>query len=316
MPGTRIIYEETSQTVYFLPPSAATGTPTYVIERLDKTTDDSDRAIASGSATVDSTSLTTTAAAGPGEAMAAKIPMTTTGGAVGDVLEIVSVDGETELFTVGAIVSNTYLVAEQPLMGTYATGSTVRGLEFSAAFPDATAGDEEYLTGASGPVRVLWQYVLGGKTLHAQDLVEIVRVHDGDVDEAAAVLLLRDAFPDIPARIDGAYPGRLAQWATYCANDLRRKLITRGDDPAKYLMGEQGTHALMWRLVEHASVNGITPGNLEPAQWIIDARKEFAAVWHGLTSGEAGKETADLTPHEDTIAAKPSRKGRGPVFAP
>ncbi len=312
--ATRILYGDTSQEVEHWPPTRV-ATATYALERLDRDTSDADRVVTSGSATVASTSLTLTGAAGPALAVTRKIPMTTTGGAIGDVLEIVSADGHRETFEVAGINTNNYLMATHPLMGTYASGDTVQGLRMSASFPDATAADEDYVNGGQGPLRVTWEYTIGGHVRHVQDLISIVRVSDGDIDKQAAISLLRDAFPDIPARVDSLRPGTLNDWARFCEVELRRMLVTRGDDPSKFLMGDQGVHALMWRIMEHASDNSITPGGMDRVEWATKVERKFAMVWAGITSGPAGLETADLTDLEDTIEASPSTKRRGPVFA-
>jgi hypothetical protein len=122
-----VIFNAASQSLVHVPP-ARVSTATYAIEDLTRADDASDRTIASGSATVASWTVTTSAAAGPDQSNASRMSTATTAGTIGDAATIEDPDGRSEVFTVARISSNAYLESEAPLAGSYASGSTVYGI--------------------------------------------------------------------------------------------------------------------------------------------------------------------------------------------
>lgn len=305
----RILYNVTGQTLVHYPLTRA-ASATYSLERLDRSLDDAARVIASGAATVSTVSTTTDAAAGPAQTMATKVPVVaTTSIAVGDRLEITDPSGIAEVFEVDTIVSGDYLLATHPLIGTYASGSTVKGIKISAAMHDVTAQDETFVEGSSGPLRVVWKYTIEGVLHHVQDQIPIVRHTHGDTDIGDAIATVVDAFPEIAARLKS--PTKLHQWARFCERDLARRMRTKGDDPALYLTGDQGVMLLVWRLVLHAADNGLAPGNRDISEWAVEARKRFDGAWDGAMGVRAGQETLDVNKATDTAGNHPSLRARG-----
>ncbi len=305
----RVIYNVTGQTLSHYPLTRV-ATATYVLERLDRSTDESDRTIASGSATVDSVSTTTDADAGPGEIMATKIPLTsTTSVTVGKRYEIEGADGRSEVIEVDGIVTDDYVLCTHPLVNDYTSGATFKGIEITASMDDTTAQDEGFVDGSYGPLRIVWKYTIDGVLRHTQEQVPVVRHTDGDMDIAGALVLFRDAFPEVGNRSGDAT--KLKQWAKFCARDLERRMRARGDDPALYLSGDQGTMALAWRVALHAAQMGLGPQNRDIGEWVTEAKDGFNMAWDAVLGSRAALETMDVDKGEDVAPNEPSTKARG-----
>lgn len=163
-----ITYGGGDQFVYHVPRDRSArayfvASATYQIVDLSRSEDDADRVVqASGGATVDSTSTTTDAAAGPGQSDNRQIPVTSEAGfAVGHVYQITQ-DGRSETFLADYVASGV-VRSSYPLRNDYTTGATVRGLELRGTFPTAEASDEDDMESGGGPYAVIWEYTIDGR---------------------------------------------------------------------------------------------------------------------------------------------------------
>lgn len=311
-----LIYGQTGRTLRHVPPARVTSA-TYAIEDLTRADDAADRVLASGSATVASWSVVSTAIAGATQATPARVVATTTTGAtVGAPAAIVSPDGSTEIFEVAAVSANAYLEAETDLAGVYPVGSTVHGILVTASVPDALDGvttDEDFLE-QERPLRVVWTYTIGGLAYKVQDRIELVRHTDAaTVDVGAAILRVRKLYPDLPDRL----PERasLDVIAAEVAEDIADELRQRKIAPERMLLGPAGVRLLTLGIVAHAGDLGYAPGATSTdGTWARLAADRYRQRLEALLVGEPGGGTTETTHVADTASTTPSEHYRGPTL--
>jgi hypothetical protein len=309
----RVLYNESSQTLRHVPSERVTSA-TYVIEDLTKSLGSSDRELASGSATVDGLSLTTDAAAGSNTATPDRVPVSsTTGAAAGDVCVIVDPSGfPWEAFTVEGLEADDYLKTRHPIVGEYPSGSAVYGVLVSAAFPDVAAADEQYVY-EDWPLRVTWEYTIGGDTVKVNEPIRVVRQRDGESPIHRVEELLRDGYPEISEML---YRGNsLRRYVQFCEQDLRARMLAKGVRPDRFSGGEQYAQALMYRTVLHAASNGYSPGNIDALEFREDQARHFEYHWQSLMVGEPGKDVVETNATDDTAPRGSSRRYRSPIGA-
>ena len=313
MTTQRIIHGATGQVLRFVPPSRVTSC-TFALEDLTQPDDGADRVLASGAATVASWSITTSATSGATQADAAKMSTaSTTGATVAAPAQIVGADGSRELFTVRAVATNSYIAAETDLAGTYAAGSTVYGIEITAAVPNDVAADEDLLE-QERPIRVVWTYTLDGVPYKVQQPVQLVRHTSAMPDTGEVLRLVRDLYPDLPGRLaEGASLERVVvRLADRVANDMR----AAGIRPEQFLAGPQGVEVLLARVLVQASEHGYAPGSTEPGErYRLEKRREYTEMLERLKIGEPGEGVLETVLASDTAGPNPSRTMRGPTLA-
>ncbi len=109
------------------------------------------------SATIDSASTTTTALAGRRATDRRVLTVASSADfTAGRRYLLEAADGRAELVRIVAVPSGTALLAAAEIVGDYATGSTLRGVEVEADFPALAADDEENLDGM--PWIVAWAF--------------------------------------------------------------------------------------------------------------------------------------------------------------
>ena len=308
-----IIYGETGQTLRHVPPARVTSA-TYAIEDLTLADDDADRVIASGSATVASWSVTTSATAGATQSNAARMSTaSTTGATVGAPAAIVAADGTAEIFEVAAVSTNSYVEAETELAGVYPSGSTVYGIEVTAPVPNTLAADEDILE-QSRPLRVVWTYTVGGVTIKAQERIEFLRhTRAVTVDVGAAILRVRKLYTDLAERL----PDRtsLDAIAAELAADIEDELRQRKIAPERTMIGPAGVRLLALAIVAHAGELGYAPGSTPTdGAWARAAADRYRQRLEALVLGEPGLATTETTHVADTASTTPSEAYRGPTL--
>lgn len=307
----QIIFEDTSQTLTFIPPSIPDGGVDYTIELLTVSLDNADRTIASGTATLDTANETVTAASGPSQADPTKLTVaSTTGFTIGHTYYIITGDGALrENFELGGLKANTYFLTKHPLSRDYSSSSTAAGIEHTATFPDATAALEEYLKGEY-PMRVVWEYTLNGVKHAVQDEIELVRFSTGDLDLAQCAKDMLDAWPTIDSRLEHKGVNGRLEAARFGARRIVTGLKAKEINPQTFLMGEQGRWCLMWSAFKHLAQFGMSPGNMTLLEFKEDTEREYAEAFNTMTVGYAGKDVVE-TDH-DTDTALPKDQTQGP----
>lgn len=299
----RIIFGQSGQTLAHTP-AGYVASASYVIENLRFGPTDASRTIASGSATVASWSLTSSATSGPTTTTPRKFSTaSTTGATIGDPAQLVAADGDAELVVVGAISSGSYVETVSPIAGTYPSGSTLRGIKLSTTFPNAYAADEDELE-REPPLRVTWVYTLGGVLWRVPELIEWSRHSVGDLDLAEAILVVRELYPDITRLPDGA---NLERAAARLAEEVRDDIRARRLDPAAIMLGPGGRGLLAARIVAWASVQGYSPGPSEHPSFMRWAIGDYQAKLANLTVGLGSRGTlgVDVTDNPNPNSIQP-----------
>lgn len=306
----KILYGEGAQTITHVPP-VRVSSATYSIEDMWVDDGDASRVLASGSATLDSASVSVSAATGraQGDHYAVYIG-TTSGFSVGGNYWL-SEDSQGERVEAIAVKTNTHVKTKHGIIGQYTTSATLAGMELTASFPSATANDEDKLI-EQRPYRVVWEYTINGETTKAQEQIRLVRYDQADLDVAEALDIARTIFPDL----DGLVRSKsrtLENWAAMSARLLRGTLLQRlqgRQTPEEFLTGPRGAEAVAFRMMVIAAQNGFAPGDVVPADFLAEMRMELNGIWEGLTRNDAGQETLDLTKAGDQATSDKSEDFR------
>jgi hypothetical protein len=306
----QILLDGTSQTLEHVP-AGYVSAATFVLEDLTYGIDDASRTLASGSCSVASWSLTTSASAGPSASNARRLSTaSTTGAAVGAPAVVTAADGSREIIEIAAVSSGTYVEASAALSATYASGSTVKGIRLTASVPDAVAANEDLLE-QQHPFRIVWTYTLDGVVHRVQHAVEFVRHTAADVDVGSALISLSILYPDIASRLpDGA------RWTALVAEltrSIRVDLRARSIDPERWMLGEAGLELLILRTVEHAAYLGWSPGSQDQAEFYRTARARYRERLESLTIGVAGRGVTESSLLNDTARSGPDQTHRSPI---
>ena len=298
----RIVYNVTGQTLTHVP-STRQSSIAWRLEDLRYDVDNTtSRLLDSGTAAVDTATEATTAAAGPGQANPRLITMASTAGfAVGTIYEI-SGTGGVEFFEVAAVTTNTSITATLPLIGTYATSSTVQGRTHTTAAILAAVVQDEDLVTSDVPMRIVWVYADG--TRH-QEQVRLVRDNASDLFVAQIVADCRETFPDLDTR--SAYHGRdvITPWARSMIRQYRADALEKRIKIEEWLGGEQGHWAVVWRTLYHLARLGNVPANVDPREWAEYCKGEYTRRWDGLVVGLAGSEVLKQESISGTAASEP-----------
>lgn len=305
-----VLFAEIDNSLFHTPIRNVDDIPQFLIEDLTRSSGSVERIIASGNAITSSVSVETDVDAGPSKAVPNKIPVLTTNGfSIGDKCFITHPDGFGEQFTIEGLQLQDYLLADQPLMDEYPCLSTVAIIEISAAFPDATAQQEETVD-ENRPYRVVWEYTIEGKKTKVQEQVRVVRNDGTDMNLSEAMRLIRKGFADISERMPTGTT--LREWVEFSLEDLQANLLSKGRDPKSLLTGKQGTQALVWRTLCHAAENGSAPGNMDPGVYLENCQKRLSAIWNGLYIGTVGPETGELNKRTDSVPANRTLSAKSP----
>lgn len=307
----RLRYNETGQTLSHVS-QPRQATVTWALEDLRYTDSSASRTLDSGTAVVDSATEVTTAAAGPGQANPRLLSVaSTTGFSVGTTYEVVSTTGESELVRLAGLVTDTSLIVEHPLMAAYPLGSTVRGVTHTTAAILASVLQDETRMRSDYPMRVVWTYASG---VHRQEQVRLVRDDNADAMVDKVIEDCRDVFPDLDTR--QAYHGRnvMAPHVRAVIRQFRADALEKGIDVERWLTGEQGHWAVVWRTLHHLAKIGNVPANVEPSVFADYAGSEYQKRWNGLTVGEASKEVLEIEPVTGTASGSDSTVYRAVIM--
>lgn len=309
-----IYYGEASQSVVHVPP-VRVATATFTISDLTYGEDDSARTIgtANSAATLDSYDQTTTAACGPSQTDPRKITVTTSGIQVGNVYELAdaSGDGVTTLVRIVGTGSG-YVKTSAPIPTDFASGATLKGVQLSASFPDATAADSDYID-ADRPLHVRWEYtaVDGRKWIQAQQ-VRVERRGATDVEHARVEMWIREGWYDLIRELpDDATT--LRNWVNYADRKIRARMMGRNVKPGDFAGGPQYQDLLQLRTLLHMASQGFHPKNRDPELFYEERKDEYVSAWNALFVGNPGKNTIDMDRSTDGALAEHGAKYR-PAF--
>lgn len=295
----RVLFGESGQEARHTPPERVPSA-SYAFEDLEKDTDDASRILDSGAATVDSMSLTTNGAAGVGEADPRRIPVTTTTGAsAGQNAVIVASDGAFEAFQVSEIAAGSYIKSAHPLVGTYQSGASVFGVDFTATVPASVYNDEDYVE-QNDTLRVVWEYTLRGSLVKVQQQLRVVREAQGDFDHAGIRTMILDLYPDIRDRLPNADPMQLDRWIGAAQRLVYGHIRRKGLRPELLLGGDGMNDAIVYRTMEIAAENQCVPAGNDSSLFREHMGDRYTEIFTSMTTGKMGEETADLHPVSHT----------------
>lgn len=302
----RLNYNVTGQTLRHRP-AMRQASIAWVLEDLRYDVDNAARTLDSGAAAVDAATEATTAAAGPGQANPRLITVASTAGftvsteRVPQWYEIVSAAGEREHFELAGLTTNASLITKAPLIGTYASGSTVQGvMHTTAAILAAVLQDEQRVIG-DWPMRVLWVYADGARH---QEQVRLVREDAADLFAAAVMADVRSLFPDVDTRLRYHDRDTLPDFVRLTIRQFRVACLDRRERLEEWLTGEQGHWCVVWRTLWHLGKLGNFPASNDGgAAWVKYCGDEYTRIWSALTSGEGGREVLKLEPTSNTAAS-------------
>lgn len=310
----RLIYNVTGQTLRHVP-SSLQATIAWVLEDLRYDVDSTARELDSGTAAVDTATEATTAAAGPGQANPRLMTVaSTTGFAVSTPrvpswYEIVGTGGS-EFFKLSGLATDASLTSELPLIGTYASGATVRGVVCTTAAIDVAVLQDEQRVQQDLPMRVVWTYADG--TRH-QEQVRLVREDAADLFATAIEADVRDLFPDLDTRM--TYHGRnvLSPFVRSVIRQIRADALEKNIRIEELLTGEQGHWCAVYRTLKHLDALGNRPASEDQgAAWKKYVADEYEKRWNGLTIGTTGAETMELERVSATAATSDGNTYRSP----
>lgn len=306
----RVLYGEAGQSLRYIP-SERVASATYAIEDLEYDAEDPGRIVASGSATVDSLSLTTDAAAGDGEIDQAKVPVTsTTGASVGQTAVIVASDGSFELFEVSAVETDDYLRARHPLVGLYASGSSVLGVQLTAPVPSSVYDEEEYVEMEEG-LRVVWEFTTGGVLRKHQQQIRVVYQAEADVGLGFVEAKIRNAYPDIVDRVNNSQ--EISGWIGAAKDEIYARFRARNMRPEQYMFGDAMHIAVMYLAMRYAAENGVTPRGQDANEFREQMHMNYSAHINRYLNGRMGADTADLDPISNSFpGGRNARGSHGP----
>lgn len=242
-----VIFEGGAQSIRTIAVSAdnepkVPSSATYSIVDLRLHEDDADRAIGSGSATVDSASATTDAAAGTGTADKRAISVDAVAGFTEGREYLLSKNGEAESFVLDRIDSSAVtLYARDEIRGTYTTGAAVSGLEVTATFPSDEAADEDRFEEGGGPYAIDWTFV-GVTPTRARELIHVRRSDVRTYATVADVLMIDQGIGEVSRKRI-----KLEVCLAQAHRDYRGHLRELGVDPDDFHGGEQARDAIAYR---------------------------------------------------------------------
>jgi hypothetical protein len=202
-----ILFGVSGQSLFYDCPQGrpSSVTDVQVFEDLAADTGTEESAL-TGSSSIDSVSTTTDAAAGASQADPTKIPLTaTTSVEVGRVYLLTNVLGQEEWPEVERIESGVAVWARNPLHADHASGATFVSTRISVTVDTTWASDASRAANPLAVVpryRVVWTYVVGGKTYRGISFFDLVRnpfvctVKPIDVDRLSRGWLNRLASED------------------------------------------------------------------------------------------------------------------------
>jgi hypothetical protein len=279
-------------------PGAPVASATFTIEDLSLSDTSPLRVLAQGSATVDSLSgVTVGSVAGPRTANPRRLPVLASAAVVGRVYRLTSsADGTSELVRVEAVTTTSVTVAGR-LSATYPIGSTLRGAEIRATFPEAAAARSE-LQEEDRVLRVRWSYAVGSAPMVVVEQVRVVR-HASEIAGwlSRAEVRLREDWPELVKGLGGG-AGGLRAMTRSCAQDITAGLRTMSQEPDDLFLGDQGFELLMRRCVYRFAELGHHPAGREMEAWAAQQRITYLSLYKAIANG-GGSRTADVAASTD-----------------
>lgn len=267
---------------------------TYGIFDARHSADSNDHTLvaAGTAASVDSVNTTTTARAGRGAADRRALTVASTTDVVaGRSYLLEASDGRAELVRVVAVPSGTAILAAAEIVGDYATGTALRGVEVEARFPANAADDDDNLDGM--PWIIAWSFS------DLPPVRESIHLERGEEAQLVTLADLVELDPMI-ARVGGDRIEATAALAR-AHKDLRTDLALAGADEANLLTGPIGRDAALYLAAYHAIKHSDEASALRRAEQYLGRYQELRA---SLVLGAKKPEVVSLD--RDSAVARPA----------
>ena len=266
---------------------------TFRVVDLRLAEDDTTRLIASGAATRDATTATTTAACGLGTARAREVPVTSSAGfAAGKRYLITDAAGTREIVLAEAVTTGLVRVRDE-IARRFDTGVTLRGIEVSCSFPSLEAANESSLQDQGGPYAVDWSWDVDPSP--RREVVFIVRRADG-------LAITEEELLAVDPTLAAATGNRLtlATAIRTAAQEVRAMLQARQVDPDNFHGSTSMRLAVAYRAAWHVLRHKDGDANTAKAT----ASKEEAQLHlDNLLLGRSPEKTVTTDPSTDTARA-------------
>lgn len=233
----QVVFGQTGQQLSFYPTEGVPTGATLSVYESGKSNDDS--AEWTASVTVDTVSLTLSAASGYSQTLRRRLNLVSTTLTVGKWYWLANpTTGQSELVKVVAKGSG-YADVENPLSYDYDTASTLEGIELTATVDATWVVTESKINASDSPWRCKWTYTAGGVARVHWTQLELVRFvqHDDLTDDDLA-----DYWADIEKTVDLPTRVRARRAARVrFETDVR----ARGMDPATLAPSDELREALV-----------------------------------------------------------------------
>ncbi len=253
--------------------------------------------VAAGTAAVvDPLSTTLSAAAGRSSSDRRALTLTSTVGVTpGRLYLLTAPSGEAEIVTVAEVPSLSVTRCVSDVRGTYPTGSTLRGIEVTATFPEVEADDDDNLDGL--PFIVIWTFP------GLPPVREPIFAERGAEAQLATLADLTQLDPFI-AKVGGDAVSPATALAR-AHRDLRTDLEIMGVREADFLAGNIGRDCVTYRAAHLVYAHDSSEVGQRKAD---DYQKRYETLRSALTVGDQTKPgVTALTPD---VTAEPKNPAR------
>ena len=301
----RVRYGGGAQTLYHVPrdrhgrvllPASAT----YSIVALWRHEDDDARTVqASTSATIDSTSTTLSASAGPAQANPRLLPVTSSTGFLPGHAYLL-VQGEVAELVECEAADTAQVLVKHELRNGYTTGATLRGIEVTGTFPSDAANDEEDLEAGGGPYGVIWSYTLASVPYYPLEEAWVVRYTTQALITTAELV---KRWPMVPALCRGRFNPEDAIAAA--TDDFLAEVETSGRDPHGLRHSPTTKVCVADRALEYLRRWQQTDESTAHADLL---RQDYERKMANLLTGQTPERTAEVKQATDTASRGGSKE--------
>lgn len=166
-----LIFDVTGQTLVYDAPSRPSSVTSVSVLPWDSGDDDTAESATTGSASIDSASVTVDANSGRAQPNPRKLNVNSTSGlAVGREYLLTGSNGETEWVELEEIATDDYVITRTPLQHDYVSGNTIKSTRIAISVDSTWIADENNIINTASPnpaYRARWVWVDGSGKTHA-----------------------------------------------------------------------------------------------------------------------------------------------------
>lgn len=291
MPNHTVIYGSGTQTIALVPERVPTSATVAIADpRYSESSTDYVVVPADTAATVDSTSTTLAAACGRGADRRLVSLASIAGIVIGRSYELADERGQREVIVVDSINAGAKTVyTRDPILKSYALGSTFRGAEVRASVPATWCDSEEVLRGGMQAI-ITWTLV-GVTTGIIRQSIALDRGTQQLVTPQDVLLACPSLAQGRAGRAD--LTTAIAQATAHYFSDLRMA----GISPSSHFAGQLGQEAVKVLAVMYALQHSNDESDVRVWEWAKDRSAEIRAA---LAVGKDKSGVVELDPNSDS----------------